>query len=111
MTIEERIKMYKGKKAFIDNISRAFELSNTTVNKVEYVVLTNYSDLFKMDVYCEFIVVTFVGGAKSVRSISGNSDSANFREIGKLIDGGYYDEVNYYESLLDEGCTKVNLEG
>lgn len=110
MTNEERIKMYKSKKLFIDNISRALEVSNTTVMSVDYEVLTKYNDLFKTDVYYEFAVVTFVGGAKSVKSISGNSDSANFRAIGALIDGGYYDEVRYYESLFDEGFTKVNLE-
>lgn len=110
MTIEERIKMYKSKKLFIDNISRALEVSNTNVMRVDYEVLTKFNDVFKIDVYNEFIIVTFVGGAKSVKSTSGNSDSANFREIGKLIDGGYYDEVRYYESLFDEGFTKVNLE-
>jgi hypothetical protein len=49
--------------------------------------------------YTEFAVVTFVGGGKSVRVISGNSNNTNFREIGKLIDGGYYDEVEYYEKV------------
>ena len=110
MTVEERVKMYKGKKQFIDNISKALGLSNTAVQKVDYVVLTRYNDTFKIDVYYEFVVVTFIGGAKAVKSVGGNSDSANFKEIGKLIGDGYYDEVNYYESLFEEGFTIVNLE-
>ncbi len=111
MTVEERIKMYKDKKAFIDNLSRALELSSTTVQKAEYVVLTKYNDLFKTDVYNEFIIVTFVGGAQSARSVSGNSDAANLISLASLVEGGYYQEVKYYESLFEEGFTKVDLEG
>lgn len=112
MTVEERIKMYKSKKAFIDNLSRALELSSTAVQKVEYVVLTKYNDLFKTDVYSEFIIVTYVGGAQSVRSVSGNSDAANLISLASLVEGSYYyQEVAYYESLLEEGFTEVDLEG
>jgi len=104
------VMMYKNKKAFIDNISKALELSNTTVAKVDYVVLTRYSDFLKVDVYYEYVIVTFIGGARSIRHVGGNSDSANFREIGKLIDGGYYDEVEHYEDLLNkEGFTIIEL--
>ena len=109
MTTEQRIEMYKSKKQFIDNLSRALELSNTTVMKVEYVVLTKYNELFKMDVYNEFIVVTFIGGEKSVRAVSGNSDAANLISLAGLINGGYYEEVGYYESLFEEGFTKVEF--
>lgn len=110
MTTEERIKMYKRKKFFIDNISRALEVSNTTVMKVDYEVYSKHNPDCDTTCYAEFAVVTFIGGAKSVRSISGNSDSANFRAIGALIDGGYYDEVRHYESLNEEGFLKINLE-
>jgi hypothetical protein len=110
MTVEERTKMYKDKKTFIDNISRALELSNTTVMRVDYEVYSRYNPEYDTTYYAEFAVVTFTGGAKSVRTISGNSDSANFREIGKLLDGGYYDENRYYEDVVSN-CEKVNLEG
>jgi hypothetical protein len=112
MTVEERIKMYKDKKAFIDNLSRALELSSTTVQKVDYVVLTKYNDLFKTDVYNEFIIVTYVGGVQSVRSVSGNSDAANLICLASLVEGDYYyPEIEYYENLLEEGFTEVDLEG
>jgi hypothetical protein len=58
--------------------------------------------------YTEFVVVTFTSGTISVRNISGNSNNANFREIGKLIDGGYYDEVEYYEKVK-ESSTLVEV--
>jgi hypothetical protein len=112
MTVEERIKMYKDKKAFIDNLSRALELSSTTVQKVDYVVLTKYNDLFKTDVYNEFIMVTYVGGVQSVRNVSGNSDAANLICLASLVEGDYYyPEIEYYENLLEEGYTEVDLEG
>jgi hypothetical protein len=110
MTVEERTKMYKDKKAFIDKLSEALLMSKTTVMKVSYEVYSRYNPEYDTTYYAEFAVVTFTGGAKSVRTISGNSDSANFREIGKLLDGGYYDENRYYEDVVSN-CEKVNLEG
>lgn len=109
MTVEEKIKMYQRKKSFIDNISKALMLSDNTVMKAEYEVYSKYNPDYDATYYAEFVVVTFIGGAKSVKTVNGNSDSANFRAIGTLIDGGYYDENNYYESVVDN-CEKVNLE-
>jgi hypothetical protein len=109
MTNTQRIDMYKRKKTFINNISRAFELSESTVMSVGYEVYRK--EISPDDTYfMEYLVITFVGGAKIVRIANGNSDAANFREIGKLIDGGYYDEVDFYETILENGYTKVNLE-
>ena len=104
LTVEERMHMYRGKKRFIDHISKVFEdeylMSN--VAKVEYEVYSKAApdgDIW----YTEFAVVTFVGGGKSVRNISGNSNNANFREIAKLIDGGYYDELEFYKRAKELG--------
>ena len=100
LTVEERMHMYRGKKRFIDHISKVFEdeylMSNVT--KVDYEVYSKAApdgDIW----YTEFAVVTFVGGGKSVRTISGNSNNTNFQEIGKLINGGYYDELDYYNKV------------
>jgi hypothetical protein len=109
MTIEERIKMYKSKKAFINKLSEAFEYSSTSVMSVDYEVYQKEIDQ-NNTYFAEYVIVTFVGGAISVRSANGNSDSANFKEIAKLIDGGYYDEVRFYQTLTECGFVKVNLE-
>ena len=105
LTMDQRLEMYRGKKFFINNISKVFELdSKSNVERVDYEV---YSRVSRMDgesvYYTEFVVVTFVGGAKSVRNISGNSNNATFREVGKLIDGGYYDEIPYYSGVKETG--------
>jgi hypothetical protein len=110
LTIEERMHMYKGKKLFIDHISKVFEdeYLQSNVAKVSYEVYVKQID-DETAYYTEFAVVTFVGGGKSVRVISGNSNNTNFQEIGKLINGGYYDELGYYESVKAERI-KLNLE-
>lgn len=101
MTTEQKIEMFKKKKAFIDNISRAFELNESTVTAIEYEVYSKYNPEYATTYYAEFVVVSFTGGAISVAIANGNSDSANFRAIGKLIDGGYYDDINYYNAVKD----------
>ena len=110
LTIEERMHMYKGKKLFVDNISKVFEIKelNSNVTKVEYEVYTKYNPEYDATYFAEFVVVTFVGGGKSVRTISGTSNNGIFQEIGKLINGGYYEEVGYYECVKSTS-TRVEL--
>lgn len=71
---------------FKDNISN--------IESVEYQIFTNvnYPDRKQ-----EFIRVNYVGGGYAVRNSNGNSLSAIFKEIGNLLDGGYYDEVDWYK--------------
>ena len=99
LTLEERLELYQGKKCFIDTISKAFKLSETGVAKVDYEVYSKYNPVYDTTYYAEFIVVTFAGGGKSVRTATGNSNTANFNEIAKLIEGGYYDELEYYNDI------------
>ena len=55
----------------------------------------------------EYIVVCFVGGAISVRNATFNSLPANIVELGKLLNGGYYYEVeNYIELKKKDWYTK-----
>lgn len=89
---------YKKKAAFIKAINNAFKTENeTSVTGVEYQVF--YSK--EHDCYQEFLVVTYRGGAIAARNVNINSDAANFAEIGKLIYGGYYEEVEWYRSVRD----------
>ena len=106
MTIEEKIEMYKGKKAFVDNISKAFEASqSSSVIRIEYEVY--YKEMQGEPVFQEFLVVTLDNYTKSVRNANGNSNTANLREISVLADGGYYDELDYYDSIVNNGFSLV----
>ena len=110
MTTDRRIDMYQHKKLFIDNISKVFEIEalQSNVKKIDYEVISKVIDESTTD-YREFVIITFVGGTQSIRTITGNSNNANFKEIGNLINGGYYEEVDYHKSLLDNGYTVVEL--
>lgn len=114
MTIEEKIQMYKRKYAFIESLNEAFQTrpADSTVESVVY-------EVFRKDVtsegrtityFQEWLRVNFFGGGRSVRSANGNSNMANFRVLGTLVEGGYYDEVYTYENMEADGYTKVNLE-
>lgn len=109
MTITEKLAMFKEKKDFIENLNKAFQTfpKGLTVASVKYEVYRK--DTKDTTYFTEYIVVTFFGGAISVRTVNGNSNSANFRTIGSMLDGGYYDEVQDYEKLKDIGYEKVNL--
>ena len=57
----------------------------------------------------EYIVVHFVGGAISVRNATYNSLPANIVELGKLLNGGYYDEVEGYIELKKKDWYTKNI--
>lgn len=104
----------KLKKEFVDALNVAFQVRPRThsVVKVElevYSKVINNEYVTNHTYYQEYLVVTFSGGAKSVRNANANSNTANFREIGKLLDGGYYTEVEAYNRLEEQGFTKVEF--
>lgn len=47
--------------------------------------------------YQEYLIVEYYGGAIAVRSCNMNSNAAVIRELGRLLNGGYYDEIEDYE--------------
>ena len=57
----------------------------------------------------EYIVVHFVGGAISVRNVTFNSLPANIVELGKLLKGGWYDEVENYIALKKKDWYLENI--
>jgi hypothetical protein len=110
MTITEKIEMYKRKKQFVDDISNVLGMRahRLGIMMVEYEVYRKMDD--NRDYFVEFVVVVYDGGGEAVRCVNGNSNYANYVEIGKLLDGGYYDEIPRYRALTEEGFTKVRLE-
>ena len=47
----------------------------------------------------DYIVVKYIGGAIAVRNCAMNSLSLNLKEAAKLLNGGYYSEVEKYKEL------------
>ena len=110
MTIAEKIEMYKGKKQFVDSISKVFEQNPKyhSVTSIQYEVWSK--EVADHTYFEEWIIVHFDGGAMSPRRASGNSNIANFKSISYLIDGGYYDEVSDYVELSSRGYEFVVLD-
>ena len=113
MTWEEKLKMYKEKERFIEVLSGVFQTTkhNSTVEGITYEVYTRpikVNDELITEVR-EYVVVHFIGGGKSPRFVSGNSNIANFRVLGEMLNGGYYSEVRTYDSLIENGHQKVDL--
>lgn len=108
MSFEERIKMYEGKKQFIENLNEVFQMEPKcgSVEGVTYEVYSKDHGEGRIE-YREWVIVHFVGGGKSPRLISGNSNTANFRVIGEMLNGGYYDEVRDYETQLERGLEEI----
>lgn len=62
------------------------------------------------DVFCntehnrckEYLVITYRGGARTVRNCTGNSCAAILTEIARYLNDGYYAEVEFYDTLTPE---------
>ena len=85
------------KQRFVKNISATLEDGKCgSLIRAELKVFINTES----DQYYEYLVVTYRGGAIAVRNCKANSISADLREIAKLANGGYYDEVEWFRELV-----------
>ena len=111
MTIEEKLKMYREKKQFIYNIAMAFVKNpkGHSVTDITYEVWHKELEQFG-HCFVEWVIVHYDGGAISPRRVDGNSNTANFRAIGEMLDNGYYEDLFLYkESQIALGYKKVDL--
>ena len=110
MTNDELHEMYLEKKKFIENLNEVFQMEPgcPTVEGVHYEVYTKDYGEGRIDTR-EWAIVHFLGGGKSVKRVTGNSNIANFRVIGSMLAGGEYDEVDTYQKQIEDGYAKVVL--
>ena len=97
MTKEQEKEIYDEKILFIEKI-------NESLKVLKYCSIENVKlDIFEHKVYGtqEYLVITFKGGAISVRNCCGNSSLANLEEFTKMQFGGYYCEVERYKELKE----------
>jgi hypothetical protein len=110
MTLEEKLKMYRDKQRFIENLSGVFQVAPgcASVEGVEYEVYTKqFSD--RLSETREWIIVYYSGGGKAMTIVNGNSNAANFVVVGSMLQGGCYDQVRMYQEQEELGYQKVNL--
>lgn len=87
----------ENKKEFVEKVSQAIVGNVPSIEKVEY---EKYHRADR-NVTQEYVVIHFEGGAINVRNVSAMSCGVIFHEIGKMLFGGYYDEVEYRERLVN----------
>jgi hypothetical protein len=106
MAVEEKLKMYREKRQFIYDVSMAFikNPKGHTIDGIVYEVLFEYDGRFT-----EWITIQYYGGAEARCCVSGNSNSANFRCVADMVEGGHYAENAYYQDLLSRGWKKLDL--
>ena len=111
MTIDEKLKMYREKKAFIADIDKVFtrNFRGHSIAEVSYEVWCKDHAEGGLE-FMEWIIVSYNGGAKSYLRATANSNTANFRAIGEVLDHGNYSDVEVYcERQKAIGFHKVNL--
>lgn len=80
----------ENKKAFVDGISQVLVgAPGLSIEKVEYEKYEKPSTGWTQ----EYVVVHYNGGAIACRCVNADSCGAIYQEIGKMLFGGYYDEV------------------
>lgn len=111
MTIDEKLKMYREKSGFIADIDKVFTRNSKghSIAGISYEVWHKEHEQFGHE-FLEWIIVSYDGGAKSYIRATGNSNTANFRAIGEVLDHGYYLDVDTYrERQVELGFKKVIL--
>jgi hypothetical protein len=109
MTFEERIKMYSEKKVFIDALDAVFKTkpAGSLIEKISYEVYQK--EIGDMTIFKEWLILYFEGGAMIPTQATGNSNIANFIAISAYLNGGHYEEVQMYKSLLEMGWEPLKL--
>ena len=98
---EKRLTSLLAKKNFVNRVAYAIcGQHRIAYSEIHYEV---WQDNEMDDNYFEVLRVVYDGGAEAIRTVLGDSESAIFEEIAKLIYGGYYDEVRAYRELVASG--------
>ena len=104
MLTPERIETLSKKVNFVKALSAVIPAYQTNVESLHYDVFEDE----ETDCDYEYLVIEYVGGAKSCRRCNGNSISAIFEEIAGMLDSGYYDEERDY-SVVKSSCRKIKF--
>ena len=109
MTIEEKLKMYREKRQFIYEFSRAFVKvpGGHSVEDIRYDVF--FKDMESGPEIVEWLTVQYKGGGRAHRRVCANSNSANFQEVADMVEGGCYGENPIYWAMDKMGWKKLDL--
>ena len=111
MTIDEKLKMYREKSGFIADINKLFTRNpkGHSITEISYEVWCKDHGEGGLE-FMEWVIVCYNGAAKSYLMTTANSNTANFRAIGEVLDHGDYRNADCYcERQKAIGFWKVNL--
>lgn len=90
--MEETTKLfYEGKQKQIADLGKAIIEGQPNVQEVRFELYEHKIEGWRE----EFIIVTYKGGAFTSLSTNGNSFSANYTAIGRVLNSGNYDHSHY----------------
>ena len=98
MLTEDRKQELARKVKFVKDIEKAVLINISNVAALNYEIYQHVNEAESKWVE-ERLVVTFKGGAVSVRNCNSTSCAGILKAIATLVQGGYYSEIPYYEEL------------
>ena len=88
----------KKKVDLVKELSDVYSKYQHNVERIDYVVFKTTAGY---DGKREFLIITYVGGGRTIKLCTGNSYSAIASEIANHLDNGYYDQVEFYKETSD----------
>lgn len=87
---------YKGKKELVKDLAEVYKkISGSDILNIE---LKRYEN---KDVgHQEFVMLTWTNGAISTANNNANSLSATARNIARMLDGGVYENLDFYKEIM-----------
>ena len=82
---------------FVKELSDVYSKYQGNVERIDYVVFKYTANY---DERREFLIITYVGGRRTIKICTGNSYSAIAREIASYLDNGYYDQIEFYKETI-----------
>lgn len=82
---------------FVKELSGVYSKYQSNVERIDYVVFKTTSNY---DAKREFLIITYVGGARTIKVCTDNSYSAIAGEIANHLDNGDYDQIEFYKETL-----------
>lgn len=91
---------FKGKKQLVSDLSDIYRNVSSDIGNIE--LKKYYNDIYAE----EFIVLTWANGGISTANNNMNSLSATARNVARMLDGGVYQNFEYYNEIMNSDVWK-----
>lgn len=87
---------FKGKKELVKDLADVYKkIPYSDILDIELKKYTNENGGYQ-----EFVMLTWSNGAISTANNNANSLSATARNVARMLDGGVYDNVDFYKEIM-----------